>query len=53
VAQVAHRFGLLPNAQSNWQNAVALTTTLKQLNPEDPVLYDYALFGLGAEERFR
>lgn len=53
VANVAYRFGLLPNTNSNWQNAVALTEHLKTLNNKDPSLYDYALFGLGAEERFK
>ena len=52
VANVAHRFGLLPNTNSNWQNALALTEQLKTLNEKDPAVYDYALFGLGAEERF-
>lgn len=52
VANVAFRFGLLHNTHSNWQNAVALTEQLKCLNEKDPALYDYALFGLGAEERF-
>lgn len=52
VANVAFRFGLLPNTNSNWQNAVALTEQLKILNKTDPCIYDYALFGLGAEERF-
>ncbi len=53
VANVAHRFGLLPNTKSNWQNAVLLTDHLKKIIPEDPCLMDYALFGLGAEERYR
>lgn len=53
VANVAHRFGLLPNTNSNWQNAIVLTEHLKTLNDKDPSLYDYALFGLGAEERFK
>ena len=53
VANVAHRFGLIPNTNSNWQNALSLTKQLKTLNEKDPALYDYALFGLGAEERFR
>lgn len=52
VARVAHRFGLIPNAHSNWQNALLLTGELSAINPEDPTLYDYALFGLGAEERY-
>ena len=51
VARVACRLELLPNEASNWQNAVTLTEHLKGLNPADPVVYDYALFGLGMAER--
>jgi uncharacterized protein (TIGR02757 family) len=53
VANVSQRLGLLPDTKSNWQNAVRLTDQLKQFNESDPILYDYALFGLGAEERFK
>jgi uncharacterized protein (TIGR02757 family) len=52
VARVAHRLELIDNEKSNWQNAAQLTAGLRQLNPEDPAVYDFALFGLGAEERF-
>ncbi len=52
VARVAYRLKLIESEQSNWQNAVALTRQLKQLNPDDPSVYDYALFGLGMAERF-
>lgn len=52
VARVAERLGLLDNIKSNWANAVQLTNYLKELNPKDPAVYDYALFGLGAAERF-
>lgn len=51
VARVACRLGLTDNDKSNWQNAVQLTDALRKMNPRDPALYDYALFGLGAEER--
>lgn len=51
VASVSHRLGLLENEKSNWQNALQLTRQLKQLNPDDPVVYDYALFGIGMNER--
>lgn len=51
VARVAHRLGLIENTNSNWQNAMMLTAALRQMNPQDPAVYDYALFGLGAEER--
>lgn len=52
VARVAHRLGLLPNEKSNWANATLLTEQLRILNSEDPSVYDYALFSLGAEERY-
>jgi uncharacterized protein (TIGR02757 family) len=52
VARVAQRLQLLPNARSNWQNALQLTYQLRKLNPDDPAIYDYALFGLGMAERF-
>lgn len=51
VAGVAHRLGLLPNEKSNWKNASALTAQLRLMDPEDPARYDFALFGLGAEEK--
>ena len=52
VARVADRLGLLENIKSTWGNAMHLTEQLRALNPEDPAGYDYALFGLGSEERF-
>ena len=52
VARVAERLGLLPNIKSDWKNALLLTAQLKELNPLDPAVYDYALFGLGMGERF-
>jgi len=52
VARVAERLGLLKNIKSNWVNALHLTSQLRILNPKDPAVYDYALFGLGMAERF-
>lgn len=52
VSRVAHRLGLLPIDKANWKNACTLTSQLLLLNPEDPAVYDFALFSLGAEERF-
>lgn len=51
VASVAHRLGLIDNEKSNWQNAMQLTTALREMNPQDPAVYDYALFGIGMAER--
>ncbi|HKP32513.1 MAG TPA: DUF2400 family protein, partial [Chitinophagaceae bacterium] len=52
VARVAKRFGILKRNAVDWQAAVELTDYLKTLDPKDPVKYDFALFGLGALERF-
>lgn len=53
VGRVAHRLGLIRENKSNWLTAEELTMNLRELDPQDPVKYDYALFGLGAEERMR
>jgi uncharacterized protein (TIGR02757 family) len=52
VARVAKRFDLLPRKQVDWLAAIELTTYLRRLDPTDPVKYDFALFGLGAIEKF-
>jgi uncharacterized protein (TIGR02757 family) len=52
VARVAHRLGLIMDEKATWRSALELTSTLRQWRPDDPAIYDYALFGLGAEERF-
>ena len=51
VARVAHRLGMLPSGKADWKNALHLTTLLKEWDPLDPAVYDFALFSLGAEER--
>lgn len=45
--RVARQLGLLDRKQNDWKAAAELTARLSYLNPDDPVVYDYALFGLG------
>ena len=52
VSDVARKLELLERTQNDWKAAVELTEHLRLLDAEDPVKYDYALFGMGAEERF-
>ncbi len=52
VDRVARQLKLIKRKQSDWQTALELTSVLKQLDPTDPVKYDFALFGLGAIEKF-
>ncbi len=52
VVRVARHFGLIKRKQLDWQAALELTAHLRLLDPTDPVKYDFALFGLGAEGLF-
>lgn len=52
VDRVARRLGLITRPQTDWQTAVELTQKLKEFDLKDPVKYDFALFGLGVEEKF-
>ncbi|MBS1946851.1 MAG: TIGR02757 family protein [Bacteroidetes bacterium] len=52
VARVARRFGLLEREQANWPSALQLTAHLRTFDRDDPVKYDFALFGLGAVEHY-
>ena len=52
VARVAHRLRLITRDAADWRSAEELTTTLRRWRPEDPAVYDYALFGMGMAERF-
>ncbi len=52
VARVVKRLNILKRKQSDWQAAMELTDYLRKLDKNDPVKYDFALFGLGVTEKF-
>lgn len=52
VGNVARKLGMLKRKQNDWKAVKELTCLLKKFDPEDPVKYDYALFGLGVFEKF-
>jgi uncharacterized protein (TIGR02757 family) len=52
VARVAKRLNILDRKQTDWQAALQLTNYLRTLDKNDPVKYDFALFGLGVMEKF-
>ncbi|MEM8892301.1 MAG: DUF2400 family protein, partial [Bacteroidota bacterium] len=45
---IARKLGILERKQNDWKAALELTNALKGFDPDDPVKYDYSLFGLGA-----
>jgi len=52
VARVAKRLNILTRKQTDWQAAIELTEYLRTLGKNDPVKYDFALFGLGVMEKY-
>ena len=48
----ARRLGLLTRKTNDWKAVEELTDVLRQFDPDDPVKYDFALFGLGVNENF-
>ncbi|WP_418513456.1 TIGR02757 family protein [Corallibacter sp.] len=49
---VARKLGLLTRKQNDAKALLELDTNLRILDPNDPVKYDFALFGLGVFENF-
>ena len=52
TANVGRKLGLLARKQNDWKAVDELTTALKQFDSNDPVKYDYTLFGLGIFEKY-
>ncbi len=52
VARVAKRLGMLQRKQADWLAAEELTACLRTFDKSDPVKYDFALFGMGINEKF-
>ena len=49
---IARKLGILKRKQNDAKAVAELDSILRSFNSEDPVRYDFALFGLGALERF-
>jgi uncharacterized protein (TIGR02757 family) len=53
TGNVSRALGLLKRKQNDWQAVEEVTAMLRKFDPQDPVKYDFALFGLGVFERFK
>jgi uncharacterized protein (TIGR02757 family) len=49
---VARKLGILNRKQNDWKAVAELDNALRAFDKEDPVKYDFALFGLGVFEKF-
>lgn len=52
TGNVGRELGLLKRKQNDWKAVEELSANLRSLDPNDPIKYDLALFGLGAFEGF-
>lgn len=52
TGNVARKLGLLNRTQNDWRAVEEITAKLREFDSEDPVKYDFALFGLGVFEKF-
>ena len=49
VARVSREMGLLQRKSNDFKAVIELTNCLKNISPEDPVKYDFAMFGFGVQ----
>lgn len=53
VGNVSRELGLLTRKANDRKSVEQLTSVLRTLRPEDPAIYDFALFGVGIEGKYR
>lgn len=49
TGNMGRALGLLSRRQSDWKATVEITESLRGFDPEDPVRYDFSLFGAGID----
>jgi len=52
TGNIARKLGMLKRKQNDWATNEELIEILRNFDPIDPAKYDFALFGLGAFEKF-
>jgi len=52
TGNVGRKLGILHRKSNDWKAVEEITNSLRKFDSADPVKYDFALFGLGAFEKF-
>jgi uncharacterized protein (TIGR02757 family) len=52
AGNTSRKLGLLTRKMNDWKAVEELTGILRKFDPDDPIKYDFALFGLGVFENF-
>ncbi len=53
VDRIARKYNLLSRKQTDWLSVLELTDNVRKMDPNDPVKYDFALFGLGIMDKIK
>lgn len=51
VERIARRYQLITREKTDWKTVLELTENLRKIDANDPVKFDFALFGLGVLEK--
>ncbi len=49
IGRIAHNLGLTTRTDASWRTALEITASLRRLNPDDPVQYDFTLCHKGID----
>ncbi len=52
TGRISRKLGILKRRSNDWKAVEEVTGVLRKFDPDDPVKYDFALFGLGIIEKF-
>lgn len=52
TANISRKLGILSRTQNDWKAVEELDKMIRKYNPEDPAIYDFALFGIGVSKEF-
>jgi uncharacterized protein (TIGR02757 family) len=50
VGRISRKMGLLTRNANDFKSVIELTDKLREFCPDDPVKYDFAMFGLGVDK---
>ena len=50
VAKISRKLGILTRKDNGYESVMEITNVLRQLDNEDPIKYDFALFGYGVSK---
>jgi uncharacterized protein (TIGR02757 family) len=52
TGNISRKINIIQRKQNDWKTVEEMDLVLRKMNPEDPAIYDFALFGLGVSKDF-